>query len=363
MATPKLADLCRRYTDLTDDQILILEDLAGHLPLFAELTTDNVFIDCLVDETKAVVIAEAEPTQSTGLYGRSVIGEMATIDKEPAVFHAFKAIMPICDLKGITQENKAVRQNVIPIKDPDGCLIAVLIREKDISRELLKEKQYQELARWHQEEDLSTRALTEDKEELLEMREIHHRIKNNLQLVASILNLQSLTCHDEKASAILQDGISRIHSISAIHEILVGQAENQSFVSVGTLLDRLISEVRELYGTGDRIAIIQSGDDLELTLHAATSVALVVNELLTNSLKYAFKEGESGTIRISVLKGTQFHTITVKDDGCGFDPSEVSPDSLGLELIRNTVKERLGGILHVFSDESGTRVSFDFSAR
>ena len=361
MADSTLTDLCHRYTGLTDDQILILEDLADHLPLFAELTTDNVFIDCLVDETKAVVVAEAEPTQSTGLYGRSVIGEMALIDKEPAVFHAFKAVMPICDLKGITQENKAVRQNVIPIKDPDGCLIAVLIREKDISRELQQEKKYQELARWHQEEDLSTRALTENKEELLEMREIHHRIKNNLQLVSSILNLQALTCQDETASAILQDGISRIHSISAIHEILVGQADEQSYVSIRSLLDRLIHEIRDLYETGDEIRIILSGDDLELTLHAATSVAIVVNELLTNSLKYAFKEKESGTVIISVLKGSQFHTVTVKDDGCGFDPAMVSPDSLGLELIRNTVKERLGGILHVFSDENGTRVSFDFS--
>ena len=339
-----------------------LEDLAGHLPLFAELTTDNVFIDCIVDEEKAVVVAEAEPSQTTGLYGRSVVGEMATIDKEPAVFHAFRTVMPICDLKGITQENKAVRQNVIPVRDPQDQIIAVLIREKDISKELQMEKKYQTLAEWHEGEETVGRHLTASEkvdEATLTMREIHHRIKNNLQLVASFLNLQSLTCGEPEAAAVLQEGISRIRSISAIHEILIGQEDGRS-VNLNDLLERLIAQVRELYGNDSRIRFVLTGDRIDLDLHNATSAAIIVNELITNSLKYAFPYGREGVISINVVKGTQFHTVTVKDDGIGFDLTDTGSQGLGLELIRSTVRERLGGILHIFSDENGTRVSFDF---
>jgi len=305
---------------------------------------------------------------------------MATIEKEPAVFHAFRMVMPICDLKGITQEDKAVRQNVIPVRDKNDQIIAVLIREKDISKELQKEKQYQVLAERHQEEETSTRFLSEAQkvspadgspirdlspghdDSILAMREIHHRIKNNLQLVSSILNLQALSCNDPKATGILQDSISRIRSISAIHELLIGRRDGQMTISLGELLDRLIFEIQTLYEVNDRIMITRNGDDLNLSSHTATSVAIVVTELLTNSIKHAFKENESGLVTVSVVKGTQFNTVTVKDSGKGFDPAAIRPDSLGLELVRSTVKERLGGIMHFFSDENGTRVSFDFSA-
>ena len=192
------------------------------------------------------------------------------------------------------------------------------------------------------------------------MREIHHRIKNSLQLIASILNLQSLECGNETASSILQDGIGRIRSISAIHELLMNQDDPEQSVSLKGLLIRLTDELHSLYGAAERIRIRIDGDDMPLTLHTATSVAIVVNELVTNALKYAFPGGRGGEISILIVRGTQFHTVTVRDNGVGFDLTDPAETGLGLELIRSTVGERLGGIWHIFSDESGTRASFDF---
>jgi two-component sensor histidine kinase len=123
--------------------------------------------------------------------------------------------MPIRDLKAITQENKAVKQDVVPIRNRQGQVIAVLIREKDVSESISTSKKLDEVAR-------TAGQLTETtiKEGSVAMKEIHHRIKNNLQTVASILNIQARRSSSEELRNALKENISRVLSIAAIHDIL-----------------------------------------------------------------------------------------------------------------------------------------------
>jgi two-component sensor histidine kinase len=102
------------------------------------------------------------------------------------------------------------------------------------------------------------------------------------------------------------------------------------------------------------------GDDFEVESDIATSVALVINELLQNSLKYAFTNRESGAVRITVSKGTLYSRIKISDNGCGFDVKDIKQEGLGLKIVRSLVEDKLNGNLKIESNKQGTIVTFDF---
>ena len=115
---------------------------------------------------------------------------------EKNITKQYGIIVPSRDIKAVTQEDRTVRQDVVQIFSHEGRCIGALIREKDISAVLLQEKKYRTLARNYEKEDISLRASDISHREDIAMREIHHRVKNNLQLVASFLNLQARRCKD-----------------------------------------------------------------------------------------------------------------------------------------------------------------------
>jgi len=100
-----------------------------------------------------------------------------------------------------------------------------------------------------------------------------------------------------------------------------------------------------------------------LSSSTASAVALVVNELVTNALEHAFEDRGGGNISIDFFAGTLFNTITVSDDGVGFDVGKRSGNTLGLNIVDATVRDRLRGQLRIHSDESGTRAAFDFKTK
>lgn len=143
-----LRELCWTHTALTSDEVDLLDRIAGSLQYMADLTGADVFIDCLdrAGET-AVVVAHARPSGVISAYRRTVLGQAALREKEPAVYHAFRTGMVVRDLKAVTQEDQTVRQDAAPIRNQGGKVIAVLIREKDVSGTLSRERKFQELAR------------------------------------------------------------------------------------------------------------------------------------------------------------------------------------------------------------------------
>lgn len=355
-----LQALCKSQTQLTPADIQVLEEVARQLPLMAEWTASDVFIDCMTGDGQAIVAAHARPVSAGSAYEKDVVGQYAQREKEPAVFRAMEIGMPVRDLKAVTQENRNVRQDVAPILNGEGKCVGVLIREKDISGTLRQEKKFEQLARSYEEEDPSLRARsTQDREEVA-MREVHHRVKNNLQLVASILNLQARRCPDPFTKKILHENMGRVLSIAAIHDILTQSAVGSARVESLVLLEQLRKNLQLLVPAGKQITLTVGGDAVALSPDQASAVSLVVNELITNALEHAFPEREEGTIQVWCSAGQLFHTITVSDDGCGFDPSVPRNGSLGLNIVSATVRDRLRGKLRFHSDERGSRISFDF---
>jgi PAS domain S-box-containing protein len=174
-----------------------------------------------------------------------------------------------------------------------------------------------------------------EKETLL--KEIHHRVKNNMQLISSLLRLQSDRVTDPDSLAILQQGQSRVRSLALIHEKLY-QSSSLAHIDFKDYLRDLLTIIQSSIGASDpRVATEVSGDDVELGVETGVPLALIVNELVSNSFKYAFPSPRRGRIEVTLRRlrdgGVE---ISVRDDGVGFPPGFdwKSVSSLGLHLVR-----------------------------
>ncbi|WP_273444896.1 sensor histidine kinase [Neolewinella agarilytica] len=185
-----------------------------------------------------------------------------------------------------------------------------------------------------------------DKETLL--KEIHHRVKNNLQMVSSLLSLQSRYVSDDTAVAALKMGNSRVRSMALIHQKLYMSDEVSTTVKAGEYLQKLLDElVGNLTPPGLALTTSTDLEDLELDIDTMIPMGLIANELVTNSLKYAFKDRQKGTISLSLKRLDGKITLHLSDDGIGTakNPAE-APESFGYLLI-NSLSEQLEGELTV----------------
>jgi PAS domain S-box-containing protein len=206
------------------------------------------------------------------------------------------------------------------------------------------------------------RASLREKEALL--KEIHHRVKNNLQVVSSLLGLQSRTVADPDMRKMFQESQNRIHSMALLHESLY-QSENLSQIDFPAYIRQLADHLFRSYGiTAERrIRLRTELDRLSLTLDAAMPCALIVNELVSNSLKYAFPDGREGEIRIGLHEEpNSMARLVVADNGIGLggEVDWTTTRSLGLRLVRS-LAQQLGAKLEVKS-HPGTEVQLVFAA-
>ncbi len=209
--------------------------------------------------------------------------------------------------------------------------------------------------------DERIKASLREKEALL--KEIHHRVKNNLQVVSSLLGLQSRAVADPKMRKMFQESQDRVHSMALLHESLY-QSHSLSQINFPEYIRQLAAHLFHSYGVGgDRIHLRTDLDDLLLHLDAAVPCGLIINELVSNSLKYAFPDGREGEIRIE-LRGLSDGTtrLIVADNGIGLkaDVDWVNTRSLGLRLVR-TLAQQLGAKIEVNS-EAGMEVQLAFAA-
>lgn len=354
-----LRELCRAHTVLSNADIIYLETLAGQLPMIADLTGTDIFIDCPTTSGEVVVVSHARPSWKVGAYSENVVGQYALCANEPAVFEALLTNTQIRDIKAVTQENRSVKQDVVPINGENRDCIAVLIRETDITETLVQEKKFRQLSKCFESMDTSLRNPEPNEEYDIRLREVHHRIKNNLQIIASILNLQARGCKDESIKDILHENVGRVLTIASIHDILTkeGMAQN---IDCLTLMNSLKQNLSSFVPYGKSIAITVEGDSIIIGAETASSVALVVNELITNALQHAFEDRDCGEIKVFLIAGKLINSILVSDNGCGYVPSACTGSSFGLKIVESTVRDKLHGHLRINSDSTGTRVSFDF---
>lgn len=186
------------------------------------------------------------------------------------------------------------------------------------------------------------------------IREMHHRVKNNLQTVAMLLRLQLRDGRTVSGREVLTETITRILSIAAVHEIL--SVEGFRLVNLRQLLERVTQNVTQtMAAPALRLAVEVHGEDVFLNSHQATSLALVVNELLQNAIEHAFSDRTDGRIEIRLLPQAGGLVLEVQDDGAGLPPGfePTAGDDLGLKIIHALVTEDLGGSI-AFHDGGGT---------
>ncbi len=198
------------------------------------------------------------------------------------------------------------------------------------------------------------RAALAEKELLL--REVHHRVKNNLQIVSSLLRLQAENISDERVSAAVHDSQNRIRALALVHEQLY-RSESLAHIDIGEYLQSIATSVwRSLSLRGSPIRLVSDVcHGVGINIDQAIALGLIVTELVSNSVKHAFPDGKGGTISLRVHRDNTMLRIEVADDGIGMPaPVNAGGGSLGMQLVHGLCRQ-IGATLS-FGPRPGTTV-------
>ena len=234
-----------------------------------------------------------------------------------------------------------------PIRNPDGEVICIVKVLHDITE--------------HKRAEDQIKASLREKEVLL--LEIHHRVKNNLQIVSSLLNMQARNAKDKDTIEILSESRDRIITMSLIHSQLY-ESKNLSEINMKGFMDKLLVQLLQISPVQDvKITPIVHACDCSLPISIAVPVGLIVNELLSNASKHAFADRKEGKIEVSLTASEDGKiNLTVSDDGVGLPPGFDIDESktLGLRLVKILAEDQLQGNIEVTSDGGATfRIEFD----
>jgi two-component sensor histidine kinase len=256
--------------------------------------------------------------------GEMQVGDLVWVKKAIPFFSMRKGLL-------------ALRSGQQSLPRPDGVLVTIH-DETDARR---------------REEELEVRAAM--------IQEIHHRVKNNMQTIASLLRLQFRRAESEETRRALKEGINRILSVAVIHEFLAHQEAR--VINIRDVSQRIINQVRE--GVLDReqgIRLGLEGPNIYLPTQPATVCALVINELLLNALEHGYARQEGGTVTVKLKDDGEQITIAVIDDGVGlpeeFDLARTS--SLGLQIVSTLAQGDLRGNFELNSRDKGVSAIVTF---
>ena len=178
-----------------------------------------------------------------------------------------------------------------------------------------------------------------EKETLL--REIHHRVKNNLQIVSSLLNLQSYHVDEEETLDVLMESKNRIKTMAIVHEELY-RSPNLTNINFNDYLERLVSNLFYSYGANNKNIMPKFHlEEINIDIDTAIPCGLIVNELVTNSLKYAFIDDMKGNIEVNLDTNGNMYILRIADDGIGLskDIDPENTETLGLQLVNGLIKQ------------------------
>ncbi len=271
---------------------------------------------------------------------------------EPIYQQVIKTGKPVLNLEvqGTTQAQPDVIKNWMvsyyPVKKDDGAIIGISAVVIDITKQKRAEQQIKDSLK--------------EKEILLQ--EIHHRVKNNMQIIASLLKLQANTVTDTRMKEILNESQGRVYAMSAVHEALY-QSENLSEIDIKHYLENITGTLLQSYLDNTfEVQFKIASDDIKINIEKANPLGLIINELITNALKYAFPNGKKGWITLSVKCKDKNHLeMIIEDDGVGMPENFHWGESntLGLSLVYNLVKKQLDGSIKMESN-NGTRFTIKF---
>lgn len=250
-----------------------------------------------------------------------------------------------------------------PLARPVGELLSKLVddlsRQQPLDPVEEVQRQNQELLQSlfdlrQREEDLL--AAVSEKEVLL--KEVYHRVKNNLQIISSLISLKARKARDKTIRQELEDVRSRIHSLSILHEKLY-QSDDLSRIDLAGYVRDLCSHLRQSFlGKGEGLELTVDAVPVSLSLDLAIQLGLLVNEIVTNACKHAFPDDRPGSIHVRLfIEDDRDLVLCVRDTGVGLPDASAanSPDSLGMNLIR-ALASRVDGTLRI-DGSSGTTVT------
>ena len=288
------------------------------------------------------------------------------------------------DLRKIRKDGRLiwVKEYARALKGSAGDGFVLIVCEDITERKFAEEALFQSKKELEQRVEERTRELAEANEELKKeiadrikaeeqakkslsekevlLREIHHRVKNNLQIITSLLNLQSRHIKSPEITEMFQENHNRIKSMALIHELLYG-AKNLMRIDSDTYLRNLVNHLTKAYGVNrDIVRLVGNKRDVFLDIDAAIPCGLIINELVSNAFKHAFSPGALGEISIDFHEEDSFFVLSVVDNGRGL-PAHIdilNPNSLGLQLV-NTLVKQLDGEIELM-DIKGTGVIIKF---
>jgi PAS domain S-box-containing protein len=237
-----------------------------------------------------------------------------------------------------------VEISVNPIISGDGSVMGASFFSRDITERKKTEN--------------SLRVTLEEKKVLL--KEIHHRVKNNLMIISNLLYLQSSYIKDKESQDIFKESQNRARSMALIHERLYHSADLKR-MDFGDYIRSLSTELLHTYEVDPGLIKLKINvEDIFLDINTAIPLGLIVNELVTNSLKHAFPEGNSGEINVDFHPVDDHYEFTVKDNGVGFpeDLDFQNTDSLGMQIV-NSLTDQIDGEIEL-DNNNGTEFKISF---
>ncbi|MDZ7412966.1 MAG: PAS domain S-box protein [candidate division KSB1 bacterium] len=234
----------------------------------------------------------------------------------------------------------------VPLRDEEGRVIGLVGISRDISAQKMTQTALQ--------------ASLREKEVLL--KEIHHRVKNNMQVISSMLRLQSNYIEDPRTLELFNESQNRVRSMALIHEQLY-RSDDLSRIDFGTYVRTLTSQVARSYESNASISLRVEVEGIALGVDTGIPCGLIINELVSNAFKHAFRGRERGTICVRMWRSATDIVLSVSDDGIGF-PKEIdfrNTESLGLQLV-TTLTDQLEGSIELKSEGQGTEFVITFPA-
>jgi two-component sensor histidine kinase len=250
-----------------------------------------------------------------------------------------------------------------------GAILLILLLGLGYNRYRLKQRAARLLEAQQQEingKNASLELLVGEKQDLLEekdwmLKEIHHRVKNNLQVISSLLNTQADYLRDPAALAALRESQNRVQAMALVHQKLY-QSESVALVNMPEYIQEITERLLESFDCLDTVRERLDIAPLELDVVLATPLGLIINEAVTNALKHAFPQHRAGTLTIGLhALGAQRYELLIADDGVGLPPAFDlgHSHSLGLTMVKGLSKQ-IDGVLHIGQGETGVQLTLQF---
>jgi two-component system, sensor histidine kinase PdtaS len=198
----------------------------------------------------------------------------------------------------------------------------------------------------------------QNKEKEFLLKEIHHRVKNNLETISSLLSLQAEQVDNDELREIMFESQNRVQSMGIIHQNLY-QGENLAAIEMKNYFENLGGYIIDSFNASKRVSLDCTMELMELDVDRAIPIGLIVNELMTNSLKYAFPEGKKGKITISLSETNSHLNLRIADNGIGMDKNgKITGTGFGTQLVK-LLTQQLDGKM-TLTTQTGTEVVFEF---